>query len=49
MLQDVPVAITALYLTYGLNRNGPDTGAIGFDYALVGEPRTNGADLTYRF
>jgi outer membrane receptor protein involved in Fe transport len=37
------------YLAYGLNQNDPDTGAIGFDYALVGEPRTYGADLTYRF
>jgi len=37
------------YLVYGLNQNDPDTGALGFDYALVGEPRTYGADLTYRF
>ena len=37
------------YLAYGLNQNDPDTGALGFDYALVGEPRTYGADLTYRF
>ncbi len=37
------------YLSYALNQNDPDTGALGFDYALVGEPRTYGADLTYRF
>ena len=34
---------------YGLDQNDPDTGALGFDYGLVGEPRTYGADLTYRF
>jgi|SRR5450631_474697 len=37
------------YLAYGLNQNDPDTGALGFDYGLVGEPRTYGVDLTYRF
>ena len=37
------------YLAYALNQNDPDTGALGFDYALVGEPCTYGADLTYRF
>jgi iron complex outermembrane receptor protein len=37
------------YLAYGLNQNDPDTGALGFDYGLVGEPRTYGADLTFRF
>ena len=37
------------YIAYGLNQNDPDTGAIGFDYGLVGEPRTYGADVTYRF
>jgi iron complex outermembrane receptor protein len=37
------------YLAYALNQNDPDTGALGFDYALVGEPRTYGADVTYRF
>jgi iron complex outermembrane recepter protein len=37
------------YLAYGLNQNDPDTGAIGFDYALVGEPRTYGMDFGYRF
>ena len=37
------------YLAYALNQGDADTGALGFDYALVGEPRTYGADLTYRF
>ncbi|MBS0578119.1 MAG: TonB-dependent receptor [Proteobacteria bacterium] len=37
------------YLAYALNQKDPDTGALGFDYALVGEPRTYGADVTYRF
>ena len=37
------------YIAYGLNQNDPDTGALGFDYGLVGEPRTFGADVTYRF
>jgi iron complex outermembrane receptor protein len=37
------------YIAYGLNQNDPDTGAIGFDYGLVGEPRTYGLEATYRF
>ena len=37
------------YLAYGLDQNDSDTGAIGFDYALVGEPRTYGIDFGYRF
>jgi iron complex outermembrane receptor protein len=37
------------YLAYALNQNDPDTGALGFDYGLVGEPRTYGADVTVRF
>jgi outer membrane receptor protein involved in Fe transport len=37
------------YLAYALNQSDLDTGALGFDYALVGEPRTYGVDLTYRF
>lgn len=37
------------YLAYALNQKDLDTGALGFDYALVGEPRTYGVDLTYRF
>jgi len=37
------------YLAYALNQKDLDTGALGFDYALVGEPRTYGADLMVRF
>lgn len=37
------------YLAYALNQKDLDTGALGFDYALVGEPRTYGADVTFRF
>jgi iron complex outermembrane receptor protein len=37
------------YLAYALNQKDFDTGQLGFDYALVGEPRTYGADFTYRF
>jgi iron complex outermembrane receptor protein len=37
------------YLAYALNQKDLDTGALGFDYALVGEPRTYGADVTLRF
>jgi iron complex outermembrane recepter protein len=37
------------YLAYGLAQRDPSQGGLGFDYALVGEPRTYGVDLTYRF
>ena len=37
------------YLAYALNQKDADTGALGFDYALVGEPRTYGVDVTLRF
>jgi iron complex outermembrane receptor protein len=37
------------YLAYALNQKDADTGALGFDYALVGEPRTYGIDATLRF
>ncbi len=37
------------YLAYGLNQGDADTGALGFDYALVGEPRTYGVEATLRF
>jgi len=37
------------YLAYGLNQKDLDTGALGFDYGLVGEPRTYGAEATLRF
>jgi iron complex outermembrane receptor protein len=36
-------------LAYALNQRDYDTGYLGFDYALVGEPRTYGADVTLRF
>jgi iron complex outermembrane receptor protein len=37
------------YLAYGLAQRDPAQGGLGFDYALVGEPRTFGLDLTCRF
>jgi iron complex outermembrane receptor protein len=37
------------YLAYGLAQRDPSQGGEGFDYALVGEPRTFGLDVTYRF
>jgi iron complex outermembrane receptor protein len=37
------------YLAYGLAQRDPAQGGLGFDYALVGEPRTFGLDLTYRY
>ena len=37
------------YLAYGLAQRDPSQGALGFDYALVGEPRTYGGDVSYRF
>jgi len=37
------------YLAYALNQKDLDTGVLGFDYALVGEPRTYGVDATLRF
>jgi len=37
------------YLAYGLAQRDPSQGGLGFDYALVGEPRTYGADVTYHF
>jgi len=37
------------YLAYGLAQRDPDQGGLGFDYALVGEPRTFGLEMTYRF
>jgi iron complex outermembrane recepter protein len=37
------------YLAYALNQKDADTGLLGFDYALVGEPRTYGVDATVRF
>jgi outer membrane receptor protein involved in Fe transport len=37
------------YLAYGLAQRNPADDGLGFDYALVGEPRTYGIDATYRF
>ncbi|MDP9064519.1 MAG: TonB-dependent receptor [Pseudomonadota bacterium] len=37
------------YIAYGLAQRDPSQGGLGFDYSLVGEPRTYGVDLTYRF
>jgi iron complex outermembrane receptor protein len=37
------------YLAYGLNQNDLDTGVLGFDYGLVGEPRTFGVEATLKF
>jgi iron complex outermembrane receptor protein len=37
------------YLQYGLAQRDPSEGGLGFDYGLVGEPRTFGADIRYRF
>lgn len=37
------------YLAEGLPQRNPADGNFGFDYALVGEPRTYGVDATYRF
>ena len=37
------------YLAYALNQKDADTGLLGFDYALVGEPRTYGLEATLRF
>jgi len=37
------------YLVYGLPQRNPSDGGLGFDYALVGEPRTFGIEGTVRF
>ncbi len=37
------------YLQYALAQRDPSQGGLGFDYGLVGEPRTYGADIRYRF
>jgi iron complex outermembrane receptor protein len=42
-------AFNEKYLAYGLAQRDPAQGGLGFDYALVGEPRTYGADVTYHF
>jgi iron complex outermembrane receptor protein len=37
------------YLVYGLPQKLPADGGLGFDYTLVGEPRTYGLEVTARF
>jgi len=37
------------YLAIGIAHGPPPDGGLGFDYSLVGEPRTYGLDLTYWF
>ena len=37
------------YLAYGLAQRDPADGGLGFDYSLVGKPRSYGLDVTYRF
>ncbi len=36
------------YLSYGLAQRNPSDGGLGFDYVLVGEPRTYGLEFTVR-
>jgi outer membrane receptor protein involved in Fe transport len=37
------------YIQYAIAQRDPSQGGLGFDYGLVGEPRTFGADIRYRF
>jgi iron complex outermembrane receptor protein len=37
------------YVQYAIAQRDADQGGLGFDYGLVGEPRTYGADIRYRF
>jgi len=37
------------YIQYAIAQRDPSQGGLGFDYGLVGEPRTFGADVRYRF
>jgi len=37
------------YLTYGLAQRNAEDGGLGFDYTLVGEPRTYGLEVTVRY
>jgi len=37
------------YIGYALAQRDPVEGGLGFDYGLVGQPRTFGADIRYRF
>jgi outer membrane receptor protein involved in Fe transport len=37
------------YVQYAIAQRDPDQGGLGFDYGLVGAPRTFGGDIRYRF
>jgi len=37
------------YIAYAIAQRDPAEGGEGFDYGLVGEPRTYGADIRFRF
>jgi iron complex outermembrane receptor protein len=37
------------FIQYAIAQRDPSEGGLGFDYGLVGEPRTYGADIRYRF
>jgi iron complex outermembrane receptor protein len=37
------------YLADAIAQGPPSDGGLGFDYSLVGEPRTYGVDVTYRY
>jgi outer membrane receptor protein involved in Fe transport len=37
------------YIQYAIAQKEPNEGGLGFDYGLVGEPRTFGGDVRYRF
>jgi iron complex outermembrane receptor protein len=37
------------YLQYSIAQRDPSQGGLGFDYGLVGEPRTFGADIRFHF
>jgi iron complex outermembrane recepter protein len=37
------------FIQYAVAQRNPNEGGLGFDYGLVGEPRTFGADIRYRF
>ena len=41
--------VNCKYLSYGLAQRNIQDGGLGFDYALVGEPRTYGIEATLRF
>ena len=37
------------YIVEAINQGDPDTGLLGIDYGIVGEPRTYGLEFGYRF